>query len=45
MHVTRQLREAARTLDIEMLDHVIVGQLTADPVGLGYYSFRTAGLL
>jgi len=45
MHVTRQLREAARTLDIEMLDHVIVGQPAADPVGLGYYSFRTAGLL
>lgn len=45
IQVTRQLREAARTLDIEMLDHVIVGQPAADPLGLGYYSFRTAGLL
>ncbi len=45
LQVTRQLREAARTLDIELLDHVIVGQATADPLGLGYYSFRTAGLL
>jgi DNA repair protein RadC len=45
IHVTRQLREAARTLDIEMLDHVIVGQPATDPAGLGYYSFRTAGLL
>jgi DNA repair protein RadC len=45
IHVTRQLREAARTLDIELLDHVIVGQAGADPAGLGYYSFRSAGLL
>ena len=45
IHVTRQLREAARTLDIELLDHVIVGQAAADPAGLGYYSFRSAGLL
>ena len=45
LHVTRQLREAARTLDIELLDHVIVGQAAADPLGLGYYSFRTAGLI
>jgi DNA repair protein RadC len=45
LQVTRQLREAARTLDIEMLDHVIVGQTAADPAGLGFYSFRTAGLL
>jgi DNA repair protein RadC len=45
LQVTRQLRDAARTLDIEMLDHVIVGQPAADPAGLGYYSFRTAGLL
>ena len=45
IHVTRQLRDAARTLDIELLDHVIVGQAEADPAGLGYYSFRSAGLL
>ena len=45
IHVTRQLREAARTLDIELLDHVIVGHAAADPAGLGYYSFRSAGLL
>ncbi|HWA08377.1 MAG TPA: DNA repair protein RadC [Opitutaceae bacterium] len=45
LQVTRQLREAARALDIELLDHVIVGQPSADPLGLGYYSFRTAGLL
>jgi DNA repair protein RadC len=45
VHLTRQLREAARTLDIDLLDHVVVGTVAADPAGLGYYSFRTAGLL
>jgi DNA repair protein RadC len=45
VQVTRQLRDAARTLDIDLLDHVIVGQTAADPRGLGYYSFRESGLL
>jgi DNA repair protein RadC len=45
IQVTRQLREAARTLDIELLDHVIVGRTGADPGGRGYYSFREAGVL
>jgi DNA repair protein RadC len=45
VQVTRQLREAARALDIDLLDHVIVGQVAADPRGLGYYSFRESGLV
>ncbi len=45
IQVTRQLREAARTVDIDLLDHVIVGTTTADPMGRGYYSFRDAGVL
>lgn len=45
MQVTRQLREAARTVDIQLLDHVILGRPTADPLGRGYYSFRGGGLL
>ena len=45
VQVTRQLRDAARALDIELLDHVIVGQPGADPRGTGYYSFREAGVL
>ena len=45
LQVTRQLREAAKTVDIALLDHVIVGQAGADPLGRGYYSFRVAGLL
>lgn len=45
LSATRQLREAARAVDIELLDHVIVGRVAADPVGRGYFSFREAGLL
>jgi DNA repair protein RadC len=45
LHVTRLIREAARAVDIELIDHVIVGRPTADPLGKGYYSFREAGVL
>ncbi len=45
IQITRQLREAAKTVDIELLDHVILGRPTADPLGRGYYSFREAGVL
>lgn len=45
IQVTRQLREAARTVDIELLDHVIIGAVASDPLGRGYYSFREAGLI
>ncbi len=43
--VTRRLREAARAVEIELHDHVILGTRAADPAGLGYFSFRVAGLL
>ena len=45
MHVTRKLREAAKILEIELLDHVIVGDVKADPLGRGTFSFREAGIL
>lgn len=45
LHVTRQLREAARTVDIELLDHIIAGRASADPTGRGWFSFREAGML
>ena len=32
-------------LDFELLDHVVVGNAGADPTGLGYFSFRSAGIL
>ena len=45
VQVTRQLREAARTVDIPLLDHVILGRPGSDPTGKGHYSFREAGVL
>jgi DNA repair protein RadC len=43
--VTRQLREAGKALDIDLLDHVIIGDPADDPRGIGYYSFREAGVI
>ncbi len=45
VQVTRQMRDAARAVDIELLDHVILGREGADPQGRGYYSFREAGVV
>lgn len=45
VQVTRCLRDASKAVDIELLDHVIVGLKEADPQGLGFYSFRQAGVL
>jgi DNA repair protein RadC len=45
VQVTRQMRDAAKAVDIELLDHVIVGREGADPQGRGYYSFREAGVI
>lgn len=43
--VTRQLREAASIIGIDLLDHIILGQKNKDPQGIGYYSFNEAGLI
>lgn len=43
--VTRSLREAAKIIDIELLDHVVVGDPKADPRACGYFSFKEAGYL
>lgn len=45
VQITRTIREAANILDITLLDHVIIGNPTDDPTGLGYFSFRHAGLV
>jgi DNA repair protein RadC len=45
IQVTRQLRDAAKAVDIDLLDHLVVGLAAADPHGRGYYSFREAGLI
>lgn len=43
IRVTRQLKEAGRCLDIEVLDSVIVGHAETNPPG--YYSFLEAGFI
>ena len=45
LQMTRLLRDAAKTVEITLLDHVIVGSASADPLGMGYYSFREAGMM
>ena len=45
IHVTRQLREAAKVIGIDLTDHIIVGDAANDPNRLGYYSFNDAGLI
>jgi DNA repair protein RadC len=45
LDITRLLREASKTVEIDLLDHVIIGTAQDDPLGKGYYSFRNAGLL
>ena len=45
LQVTRQLREAARILEVQLTDHVICGYPESDPARRGYYSFRECGLL
>lgn len=45
IRVTRQLREACAAVEIDLLDHVVIGYPEGDPTGSGFYSFRSAGLL
>ena len=45
IRATRQLREAAKVVQLDFLDHVIIGQREHDPAGTGYYSFAESGLL
>jgi DNA repair protein RadC len=43
--ITRQLREASILMQLTFLDHVVCGDVSEDPLHLGFYSFRNAGLL
>src|ERR1051325_6653435 len=45
LQITRVLRDASKAVDIPLLDHIIVGDVEADPLGKGYYSFKHGGLL
>lgn len=43
--VTRQLRESAKIVGIDLLDHIVVGSPEHDPLARGYYSFQESGLI
>lgn len=45
MQLTRQLRDAAHAVDIDLIDHVVLGRVATDPSGVGFYSFRQAGVI
>ncbi len=45
IQLTRQLKEAAKIIGIDLLDHVIIGDKINDPLQVGFYSFRGAGLV
>jgi DNA repair protein RadC len=42
---TRKLAHAGTILRIPLLDHVIIGRPGSDQTGVGYFSFKAAGLL
>lgn len=43
--ITRSLSAAAKTLDITLTDHVIIGRRNIAPHTAGYFSFADAGML
>ncbi|MDG1138716.1 MAG: DNA repair protein RadC [Opitutales bacterium] len=43
--VTQKMLEASKAVDIDMLDHVILGEPEHCPNNLGYYSFSDSGLI
>lgn len=45
LKVTRAMREAANVMDLYFFDHIILGEKENDVNGLGYYSFRSAGII
>lgn len=45
IQVTRSLREAAKIIGIDLIDHIILGEAAKDPNRLGFYSFKDAGLV
>jgi len=45
LRVTRVLRDAARVIQIELLDHLILGLPRHDPRGTGFYSFAEMGMI
>ena len=45
IQITRRLKESSSVLDIQLVDHVIIGEPRHDPRGTGFYSFADGGLI
>jgi DNA repair protein RadC len=45
LRVTKKIYSASKTVDLEMHDHVVLGELENCPNKLGYFSFSDNGLL
>ena len=39
----KQLRETARTVDVSLIDNVIIPRASTNPLRRGFYSFRNVG--
>ena len=45
LRVTKKIKEASQSVDLEMHDHVILGEPEHCPDGCGFYSFSDSGIL
>jgi DNA repair protein RadC len=45
LQLTRQVRDAGKVMDIELIDHLIIGNKEDDPRELGFHSLRQAGVI
>ncbi len=45
INLTRRLREAGELMQLDLLDHIIIGEPEDDPGDKGYYSFCETGIL
>jgi DNA repair protein RadC len=45
VRITRILKEVGKIVGIEVADHIIIGDPSVDPLGVGYFSFKNAGMV
>lgn len=45
VQLTRQIRDAGKVMDIELIDRVVIGTAEDDPRGVGHFSFRQSGVI
>jgi DNA repair protein RadC len=43
VRITATIREAAKAVGVDFIDHLVIGDVGGDPLGVGHYSFRSAG--